>query len=87
MEPADAVILSTAREPVDGLARALDGKVAQLFTIGDALAARMLAAAVYEGQKFARAIGEPGAPATVAEAWFRPDDPQAAMMPADVARP
>jgi 2,4-dienoyl-CoA reductase-like NADH-dependent reductase (Old Yellow Enzyme family) len=87
VEPADAVILSTAREPVDSLARALDGKVAQLFTIGDALAARMLAAAVYEGQKFARAIGEPDAPATVTEAWFRPDDPQTAMLPADMPRP
>ena len=61
----DAVVLSTARVPLDGLAQALEGKVAQLFTIGDALAARPLAAATYEGQKFARCIGEPGAPATV----------------------
>lgn len=86
-EPADAVILSTAREPVDALARALEGRVPQLFTIGDAMSARMLAAATYEGQKFARAIGEPGAPATVAEAWFRPDDPATMMLPADMARP
>ncbi len=85
-EPADAVILSTAREPVDGLARALEGKVAQLFAIGDALAARMLAAATYEGQKFARLIGEPGAPATFTEAWFRPDDAATMMLPADMAR-
>jgi 2,4-dienoyl-CoA reductase-like NADH-dependent reductase (Old Yellow Enzyme family) len=86
-EGADAVILSTAREPLDGLARELEGRVPQLFTIGDALAARMLAAAAYEGQKFARLIGEPGAPATVAEAWFGPDDPATAMLPADVSRP
>lgn len=86
-EPADAVILSTAREPVDTLARQLEGKVPQLFTIGDALAARMLAAATYEGQKFARLIGEPGAPANVTEAWFRPDDPATMMLPADIARP
>ncbi|MBW8754533.1 MAG: hypothetical protein JF595_10340, partial [Sphingomonadales bacterium] len=85
-EPADAVILSTAREPIDGLARALEGKVPQLFTIGDALAARMLAAAPYEGQKFARLIGEPGAPATVTEAWFAPDDPATTMLPADIPR-
>lgn len=86
-ERADAVILSTAREPVDSLARALEGRVPQLFSIGDALAARMLAAATYEGQKFARAIGEPDAPLTVTEAWFRPDDPETAMLPADIARP
>ena len=85
-EAADAVILSTAREPADGLARALEGKVAQLYTIGDALAARMLAAATYEGQKFARLIGEPGAPATVSEVWFAPDDPATAMLPADAPR-
>jgi 2,4-dienoyl-CoA reductase-like NADH-dependent reductase (Old Yellow Enzyme family) len=85
-EPADAVILATAREPVDGLARALEGKVAQLFTIGDALAARMLAAAPYEGQKFARLIGEANAPATIGAAWFGPDPPETMLLPADVAR-
>ncbi|MEJ5976173.1 FAD-dependent oxidoreductase [Novosphingobium sp. PS1R-30] len=85
-EAADAVVLSTAREPIDHIARALEGRVPQLFTIGDALAARMLAAAPYEGQKFARLIGEPGAPATVSEAWFAPDDPATAMLPADVPR-
>jgi 2,4-dienoyl-CoA reductase-like NADH-dependent reductase (Old Yellow Enzyme family) len=85
-EPVDAVVLSTAREPIDGIARALEGKVPQLYTIGDALAARMLAAAPYEGQKFARLIGEPDAPATVTEAWFAPDDPATMMLPADIAR-
>lgn len=85
-EPVDAVILSTAREPVDEIARELEGKVSQLYTIGDALAARMLAAAPYEGQKFARAIGESDAPATVTEAWFAPDDPATMMLPADIPR-
>jgi 2,4-dienoyl-CoA reductase-like NADH-dependent reductase (Old Yellow Enzyme family) len=85
-EAADAVILSTAREPIDGLARALEGKLPQLYTIGDALAARMLAAAPYEGQKFARLIGEPGAPATITEAWFAPDDPATMLLPADMPR-
>ncbi len=84
--PADAVVLSTGREPVDGLARALEGKVAQLFAIGDAMAARVLAAATYEGQKFARLIGEPGAPTTVGEAFFRPDDPAINPLPADIRR-
>jgi pyruvate/2-oxoglutarate dehydrogenase complex dihydrolipoamide dehydrogenase (E3) component len=85
-EPADAVILSTAREPIDGIARALEGRVPQLFTIGDALGARMLAAATYEGQKFARLIGEPGSPANTAEAWFQPDNPATMLLPADVVR-
>ena len=85
--PAGAVVLSTGREPVDGLARALEGKVAQLFAIGDAMAARVLAAATYEGQKFARLIGEPGAPATVAEAFFGPDDPGIQPSPADFKAP
>jgi pyruvate/2-oxoglutarate dehydrogenase complex dihydrolipoamide dehydrogenase (E3) component len=82
----DAVILATGRVPLDALARDLAGKVAQLFTVGDALAARPLATAAYEGQKFARLIGEPGAPATVHEAYFRADGPELLPFPADVAR-
>jgi pyruvate/2-oxoglutarate dehydrogenase complex dihydrolipoamide dehydrogenase (E3) component len=85
-EAVDAVVLSTGRIPQDELARDLDGKVAQLFTIGDALAARMLAAASYEGQKFARLIGEPGAPANFCETFFRADDPAVNPLPADVPR-
>jgi 2,4-dienoyl-CoA reductase-like NADH-dependent reductase (Old Yellow Enzyme family) len=83
---ADAVVLVTGRAPLDALARELEGKVAQLFTIGDALAARPLAAATYEGQKFARCIGEPGAPATVCEAFFRADPAEVTLVPADVVR-
>jgi 2,4-dienoyl-CoA reductase-like NADH-dependent reductase (Old Yellow Enzyme family)/thioredoxin reductase len=84
-EAADAVVLAAGREPLDGIARALEGRVPQLFTIGDALAARMFAAATFEGQMFARMIGEPGAPATVGEAWFAPDPPGTMPMPADLA--
>lgn len=87
LDAVEAVILSTGRVPLDGLARQLEGKVAQLFTIGDALAARPLATAAYEGQKFARLIGEPGAPATVPEAYFRADGPEVMPLPADVPRP
>ena len=86
IEGIDAVILATGRIPLDALASELAGKVPQLFTIGDALAARPLASATYEGQKFARYIGESGAPATVHEAYFRPDDPNVTPLPADVAR-
>ena len=82
----DAVVLSTGRVPQDRLARELEGQVAQLFTIGDALAARPLAAASYEGQKFARLIGESDAPATFCEAYFRPDDPALTPLPADAPR-
>lgn len=66
----DALVLCTGRLPVDVLARQLEGKVDQLFTIGDALAVRPFAAAAYEGQKFARLIGEPDAPRTFGEAYF-----------------
>lgn len=38
--------------------------------MGDALAARPFATAAYEGHKFARYIGEPDAPKSVAEAYF-----------------
>lgn len=86
VERADAVVLVTGREPQDALARELEGKVPQLFTIGDALAARMLASSTYEGQKFARLVGEHDAPATVTEAYFQPDAPEVMPMPADIPR-
>ena len=69
---------------MSALATQLSGKVKQLFVVGDALAARPLAAATYEGQKFARYIGEPNAPKTVAEAYFAPNDLDCAVLPADV---
>jgi 2,4-dienoyl-CoA reductase-like NADH-dependent reductase (Old Yellow Enzyme family)/pyruvate/2-oxoglutarate dehydrogenase complex dihydrolipoamide dehydrogenase (E3) component len=83
----DAVVLVTGRLPVDGLAQELEGKVGQLFTIGDALAVRPLASAAFEGQKFARYIGEPGAPKSTAEAYFRPEDPRVFPAPAAALRP
>jgi len=70
----EAVILATSREPNDSLSDALEGEVRQLFTIGDALAPRPMAAASFEGQKFARFIGEPDAPTTFNEAFW-PDEP------------
>jgi pyruvate/2-oxoglutarate dehydrogenase complex dihydrolipoamide dehydrogenase (E3) component len=66
-EMVDAVVLATARVPQDQLGKELHGRAGRLFVIGDALGGHMLAAATYEGQKFARAIGEPGAPATTSE--------------------
>ena len=84
IEGLDAVVLSTGRVPVSGLARELEGKVTQLFTVGDALAARPFAAAAYEGQKFARYIGEPDAPRTVSEAYFSTNKAEVMPMPAEV---
>jgi 2,4-dienoyl-CoA reductase-like NADH-dependent reductase (Old Yellow Enzyme family)/thioredoxin reductase len=84
IEGIDAVVLSTARIPRNGLTQELTGKVAQLYTVGDALAARPWAAAAYEGQKFARYIGEPDAPTTVGEAYFMKDPPDVLPLPAEV---
>jgi dimethylamine/trimethylamine dehydrogenase len=78
----EAVVFATGREPRDALAGELAGQVEQLFLIGDALAVRPFATAAYEGQKFARLIGEPGAPASVAQAYFASDDPAAFPAPA-----
>ena len=82
MAGVDAVILATGRVPVHELGRALEGKVAQLFTIGDALCVRPFATAAFEGQKFARLIGEPGAARTISEAYFTADDPAVYPVPA-----
>jgi 2,4-dienoyl-CoA reductase-like NADH-dependent reductase (Old Yellow Enzyme family) len=82
----DAVVLCTGREPISRLAAELSGKVKQLFLIGDALAARPMAAATYEAQKFARLIGEPGAPSDFSEAYFLPDSPEVWPFPADMPR-
>jgi 2,4-dienoyl-CoA reductase-like NADH-dependent reductase (Old Yellow Enzyme family) len=83
----NAVVLSTGRVPVNALERDLDGKVAQLFTIGDALAARQWSAATFEGQRFARFIGEPNAPISIDDIYFSPDDLTFVPFPADVPRP
>jgi NADPH-dependent 2,4-dienoyl-CoA reductase/sulfur reductase-like enzyme len=72
---ADAVVLATGRQPQGGLAAELEGKVGQVFTVGDAMAIRFWAASTFEAQKFARLIGEEGAPGTTGEAWFAADDP------------
>jgi 2,4-dienoyl-CoA reductase-like NADH-dependent reductase (Old Yellow Enzyme family) len=83
----DALVLTTGRMPVNDLEPDLEGRVAQLFTIGDALAPRMWGAATFEAHKFARLIGEPGAPGSIAEAYFAEDDPALAPIPGDRRRP
>ena len=83
LEGVDGVILATSRVPVNPLEAELEGQVSQLFTIGDALAARMLAHATFEAQKFARLIGEPDAPRSFAEAFFRENPREFAPAAAD----
>jgi hypothetical protein len=70
IDAVDAVVLSTGRVSMNQLERDLDGKVGQLFSVGDALAARMWATASFEGQKFARCIGEHHAPHSMADVYF-----------------
>jgi hypothetical protein len=82
----DSVILSTGRVQLNGLEKDLDGKVAQLFTVGDALAVRMWATASFEGHKFARYIGEANAPKSIADVYFGPDDPMFMPIAADIPR-
>lgn len=82
----DAVVLATGRVSVNDLERELEGKVAQLFTIGDAAAARMWATASYEGHLFARLIGEPDAPKSLAEVYFGSDELQLQSLPAETRR-
>jgi len=66
----DAVVLATARRSTTTLGMQLDGKVEQLFLAGDALSPRGLSEAFYEGHRFARYIGEPGAPRNFTEDFF-----------------
>jgi 2,4-dienoyl-CoA reductase-like NADH-dependent reductase (Old Yellow Enzyme family) len=86
IEHVDHVIFTTMRLPIDGLVAELEGKVPQLFAVGDALAPRSLAEATHEGHRFARLIGEPGAPSDFTEAWWEPAAPEAFPRPAAVLR-
>jgi 2,4-dienoyl-CoA reductase-like NADH-dependent reductase (Old Yellow Enzyme family)/thioredoxin reductase len=81
-----AVVLATMRRSESALLGELDGRVQQLFGVGDALGPRGVAEATFEGQKFARMIGEPGAPQTFAEAYYEPVAPEAWPSPASAMR-
>jgi 2,4-dienoyl-CoA reductase-like NADH-dependent reductase (Old Yellow Enzyme family) len=69
----DGLVLCTLRMPRSEIAEALDGRVDQLFPIGDALGSRDHATAFYEAALFARMIGEPDAPRTFTEAYHQSD--------------
>ena len=81
----DAVVLSTSRVSVNDLEKEIEGKVSQLFLIGDAAAARMWAASTYEGHMFARLVGEHGAAKSNTEHYYSDYDMTALPMPADMA--
>jgi thioredoxin reductase len=82
MDQVDAIVLATGRISNADLATRLDGKLSQLFVIGDALGVRPWATSTYEAHKFARLIGEPDAPSTTGQAFFRCDDPSIYPAPA-----
>jgi 2,4-dienoyl-CoA reductase-like NADH-dependent reductase (Old Yellow Enzyme family)/thioredoxin reductase len=77
----DAVVLATRRLPDVSLVTDLRGVASQVFVVGDALAPRGLAEAVFEGHRFARMVGQDAA-ATTVEALFAPPDPVEAARPA-----
>ncbi len=56
---AESLVLVTARQPNDGLYRALEGRVKSLRRIGDCGAPAIIAAAVYAGHRYARELDEP----------------------------
>jgi hypothetical protein len=74
IEGVDHVVVATMREPVVELQGALEDAVPYLYVVGDALAPRNLRVATYEGHRFGRVIGEPGAPKTTSEELFRVND-------------
>jgi NADPH-dependent 2,4-dienoyl-CoA reductase/sulfur reductase-like enzyme len=79
---ADAVVLVSSRLAAPTPDLELAGRLGQVYVIGDALAPRSLSAAAYEGQRFARLIGRPDAPATTDHALAAPGDPSMAARPA-----
>jgi 2,4-dienoyl-CoA reductase-like NADH-dependent reductase (Old Yellow Enzyme family)/thioredoxin reductase len=84
IEGVDAVVISNTRVPTTNLADELEDDFAQVFPVGDALAPRGLPEATHEGHRFARLLGEPGAPRNFTEAWAEPIPAEAFGRPARV---
>jgi hypothetical protein len=74
IESVDKVVLVTMRRQEDIFTAALESRVNQVFAVGDALAPRALPEATYEGQRFARLLGQEGAPSNFTEAFWEPID-------------
>jgi pyruvate/2-oxoglutarate dehydrogenase complex dihydrolipoamide dehydrogenase (E3) component len=77
-----AVVVATGRRADLNLGKALQGKAAQVFSIGDALSPRGLSEAVQEGHRYARLLGEPEAPRNFTELYFAPVDFSLSQRPA-----
>ena len=56
IEGVDTVVISMLRSPNDALYRALEGRVAALHRVGDALAPRRPIQSMYEGEELGRAL-------------------------------
>jgi hypothetical protein len=72
VDAVDSIVLVTVRKPVDGLAAQLEGKVPYVYLIGDALSARSLREATYEGHRFGRGVGELKMPRHTTDEMFFP---------------
>jgi pyruvate/2-oxoglutarate dehydrogenase complex dihydrolipoamide dehydrogenase (E3) component len=80
----EAIVMATGRRADLSLGRELAGRAEQVFSIGDALSPRGLTAAIQDGHRFARTIGEPDAPRTFTELYFAPVDFSTSQRPASV---
>ena len=80
----EAIVMATGRRADLSLGQALAGRAEQVFAIGDALSPRGLTAAIQDGHRFARMVGEPGAPRTFTDLYFAPVDFSTFQRPASV---
>ena len=76
--------MATGRRADLSLGRELAGRAEQVFSIGDALSPRGLTAAIQDGHRFARTVGEPDAPRTFTDLYFAPVDFSTFQRPASV---
>jgi hypothetical protein len=80
----EAIVMATGRRADLSLGQELAGRAEQVFSIGDALSPRGLTAAIQDGHRFARMVGEPGAPRTFTDLYFAPVDFSTFQRPASV---
>jgi 2,4-dienoyl-CoA reductase-like NADH-dependent reductase (Old Yellow Enzyme family) len=80
----EAIVMATGRRADLSLGQELAGRAEQVFSIGDALSPRGLTAAIQDGHRFARTVGEPDAPRTFTDLYFAPVDFSTFQRPASV---
>jgi pyruvate/2-oxoglutarate dehydrogenase complex dihydrolipoamide dehydrogenase (E3) component len=74
VQEVEAIVMATGRRADPTLFKQLESAAEQVFAIGDALSPRGLTSAIQEGHRYARVIGEPGAPRDFTEYYFEPVD-------------